>query len=290
MKKASIVFVSLLLICIITAATATQVFADTIFTADGFSYTQMYDNYSSLCGWDGGSDTLSIPNKLNNTKVKEIAGWTFSGRTDFSKLDFSKADYLDTIENMSFKNCSSIAGALTIPAQIKSLGLGAFQGCSSIDTLFYNSTASVAEQAFYQCSSLKSVVLADGVSSIERLAFAKCDLLEFVRIPESVTSINEYAFKDCPNAVIKCYRDSYAQQFAIDNGISYDLINLKLGDVNLDGVININDVTYIQMHDVQLITLGELEKKAADVNRDGEITIRDATLIQMYLANIITSF
>ena len=111
-----------------------------------------------------------------------------------------------------------------------------------------------------------------------------------IRIPDSVTTINEYAFKDCPNAVIKCYRDSYAQQFAIDNGISYDLINLKLGDVNLDGVININDVTYIQMHDVRLITLGELEKKAADVNRDGEITIRDATLIQMYLANIITSF
>ena len=81
-----------------------------------------------------------------------------------------------------------------------------------------------------------------------------------------------------------------SREFAIDNGISYDLINLKLGDVNLDGVININDVTYIQMHDVQLITLGELEKKAADVNRDGEITIRDATLIQMYLANIITSF
>lgn len=64
----------------------------------------------------------------------------------------------------------------------------------------------------------------------------------------------------------------------------------RLGDVNLDGEIDILDVTCIQKYRADLIALNEEELLYADVNGDGDVTIRDATLIQMFIANKITEF
>lgn len=61
-----------------------------------------------------------------------------------------------------------------------------------------------------------------------------------------------------------------------------------LGDPDLSGSINVNDVTLIQLSLVGLKPLGENEKKVADADRNGTLNIRDATTIQLYLANRIT--
>ena len=58
----------------------------------------------------------------------------------------------------------------------------------------------------------------------------------------------------------------------------------QIGDVNLDGVISIRDVTAIQRHIADLETLSDLQLVAADTNGDGKVTIDDATYLQMYLA------
>ena len=57
-----------------------------------------------------------------------------------------------------------------------------------------------------------------------------------------------------------------------------------LGDANLDGVVNINDVTEIQRHLSEYITLGKAAKANADYNQDGAITIDDCSCIQHALA------
>ena len=63
-----------------------------------------------------------------------------------------------------------------------------------------------------------------------------------------------------------------------------------LGDVNLDGVVDVSDATVIQMASADLTTLSELQKSVADVNSDGVIDINDATYIQMYAADLINEF
>ena len=57
-----------------------------------------------------------------------------------------------------------------------------------------------------------------------------------------------------------------------------------LGDVNGDGEVNIEDVTFIQLYLAELINLDEAHLLAADINQDGEPDISDATHLQMYLA------
>ena len=59
---------------------------------------------------------------------------------------------------------------------------------------------------------------------------------------------------------------------------------LLIGDVNLDGRVDIRDVTAIQRHLAEIELLSGQTLALADTNGDGEIDISDATHLQMYLA------
>ena len=85
---------------------------------------------------------------------------------------------------------------------------------------FWNSTiaeftipkniTTIGDSAFYECSSLSSVVIGDGVTSIGGAAFSNCSSLISVVIPDSVTSIGDAAFYYCKNLEIK-YSGTRAQ-------------------------------------------------------------------------------
>ena len=56
---------------------------------------------------------------------------------------------------------------------------------------------SIGEGAFYQCESLKSIIIPDNVTSIGEGAFCDCESLTNITIPDSVTSIGDCALKEC---------------------------------------------------------------------------------------------
>ena len=74
------------------------------------------------------------------------------------------------------------------------------------------------------------------------------------------------------------------------HGLPADTGKDILGDVNLNGEIDILDATLIQRHLAAIKLLTPRQLAVADTGRDGEVDIIDATLIQRYLAAIITSF
>ena len=55
----------------------------------------------------------------------------------------------------------------------------------------------ICDEAFYYCSSLRSLVLPDSVTSIGDSAFCGCRSLTDIVIPDSATSIGESAFDGC---------------------------------------------------------------------------------------------
>lgn len=63
-----------------------------------------------------------------------------------------------------------------------------------------------------------------------------------------------------------------------------------LGDVNLDGEINILDATHIQKMLVSLVESDNESNALADVNSDNSVDIIDATLIQKYCAGLVDGF
>ena len=63
-----------------------------------------------------------------------------------------------------------------------------------------------------------------------------------------------------------------------------------LGDVDGNGVIELNDVTKLQNYMAGAAELTQKQMKAADVNSNGSITLQDVLMIQQYVAKKIDCF
>lgn len=62
---------------------------------------------------------------------------------------------------------------------------------------------------------------------------------------------------------------------------------LAIGDVNLDGKININDVSKIERHLAKLYTLRMKENAHSDYDGNGKLNVKDVTAIQKMLCSIV---
>lgn len=196
---------------------------------------------------------------------------------------------------------------VVIPEQIDGktvtmLARGAFYNKTNLKSITLPKTLTYIKGcAFWGCTSLESVVIPDGVSTIEEYAFAECYSLKSVTIPKSVTSIGSELFYGLTSDVtIYGYEDSYAQSYvksySAGNKLVFKAIDGKKvlkGDANGDGVVNVSDVTSMQLHiagsknDDGMPIIDESDKavlEALDLNGDGQLTVSDVTELQMYIA------
>ena len=74
----------------------------------------------------------------------------------------------------------------------------AFRDHTHITSLIIPGTITIiGEEAFYGCTSLQSVSLAEGIITLDSRAFAVCKNLKAIEIPNSVETIGIQAFMDC---------------------------------------------------------------------------------------------
>ena len=102
--------------------------------------------------------------------------------------------------------CDMNVASVEIPAEIDgksvtSIGDRAFYDCSSLASIMLpDGVTSIGDWAFYDCSSLTSITLPDGVTSIGDGAFYGCTSLASITIPDSVTEIGDFfgsVFEGC---------------------------------------------------------------------------------------------
>ena len=142
-------------------------------------------------------ETLVIPfiginRQDQNTETSILGG--FFGYNDDDKtgtmqyydngLHYHYYNVPTTLKNLSVLNHT------VIPA-------GALMNCRYIENVSIVTGATMNEQAFYNCSSLKKVTMPDTLQTIGELAFAECESLESINIPTNVKTIGEQAFYNC---------------------------------------------------------------------------------------------
>ena len=86
---------------------------------------------------------------------------------------------------------------------------------------------SIGENAFKNNEMIVTLELPASVTSISTGAFSNCSALKEIFIPNTVRYIAADSFNDT-NAKIICYDNSIAHQFAIYNGIEYELVKITL--------------------------------------------------------------
>lgn len=67
------------------------------------------------------------------------------------------------------------------------------------------------------------------------------------------------------------------------NDVTLDVAIAEKNDVNMDGVVNIEDAALIQKNVILLAELDEYQKELADANNDGKVTVVDSTKLQKIL-------
>ena len=146
-----------------------------------------------------------------------IEGTAFEGCTGLIVVDIP--DAVTTIGSSAFEDCTNMQN-VHLPENLAALSSYLFNGCSALqeielpatleeieDAAFENSglvrieipgsCASLGDDVFAACVSLKEAVLQPGVKTIGNNCFDGCTVLETVSLPTGLTTIRDFAFRNC---------------------------------------------------------------------------------------------
>ena len=142
--------------------------------------------------------------KLRAVHVRDLSAWC---RIDFEYVGmfcddsrFQMSNPLCSAHNLYMDG--KLVTDLEIPADVESIGMMAFAGCTSLRSVVVpGSVTNIGTYAFGDCSVLEKVEIREGVKSIEDGAFANCIALREIAIPDTVTTVGSpadaYAMDEC---------------------------------------------------------------------------------------------
>lgn len=293
MKKTVKNIVVILLTVVMIVSCITTVFAATIYYYFGYYYTYINNEIVSLYGVDSGTNDLFVPDTINQRKLVDIRNSAFLNNVELTQMEFDGATNLERIGSFAFAGCTNIGGEIRIPSNIVLIEVGAFESCSSLQSVILNAAIdTIPNQCFNGCTSLNNIVLNGNIKSIGDYAFADCSSLTYIEIPKSVTEISSVAFQN-DSVTLGVYTNSAAHQFAVDNGYEFVLLDApEPTEPPTDAPTEAPTEAPTQVptsEPTQPVTEAPTQAPVAilgDVDGDGSVSTIDATVMQRYLASV----
>ena len=178
----------------------------------GPNLTWSFDEDTGTLSIEGSGEMYDYDIRNNNPSP-----W-FDIRENITSVEFP--DGLTTIGRLAFLNCEELT-IVDIPIGVTRIGANAFEGCFELSHAHISSSVVSIESRAFHGTSLRAVMIPDGVRSIGSNAFM-AGLLDIVYIPESVVSIGEEAFIGSPFLTIRGVPGSEAERYANENGIPFE--------------------------------------------------------------------
>lgn len=143
---------------------------------------------------------LKINGEINGTDLKfirEMAGRSVNGDETEGKL--SILDLSDTkIVSGGKRYFHDMVNGASYFTKDDEIGDNAFYQCSGLKSLtFPNGLTEIGDKAFAYCSGLRSLTLPDGLTKIGAGIFQNCSSLMSLTIPSSITEVGSNAFDGC---------------------------------------------------------------------------------------------
>ena len=204
LKKAHhIVLAILTTFCLISFsdnAILSEIITDTIVSADEYNnFTYSVNNgKASIKKYNGTSENLVVPEKINGYPVTNIYGGAFQSNKYIKKVTieskitilygsmFAHCPNLETVilpetllEIKDWAFSSSGIGYITIPSSVTKINSQVFQNCQRLSTVTIKGTTNISGAAFYKCKNLVNVEL-PLTCTLSSSSFDECPNLNYI--------------------------------------------------------------------------------------------------------------
>ena len=214
---------------------------------EDFIIEEQFDCQGGYCiikyiGTEGGVISIPPTAEINGTEKPIVGIWhsAFKDCENVTKVIIPENVYYIGME--AFMNCTNLESVALPSTMITFEGI-TFSGCESLKSVDIPGVETLPNSMFYNCTSLESVRLSDGVKFIEQFAFYNCSSLDSIVFPSSVRSIGYNAFYSCSNL-------SNAVFMRIDTSIITNSLGVStaFSDNDLDFTIYGYDSSTAQTH------------------------------------------
>ena len=248
----------------------------TFYGCTAFTSVTLPSNVQSI-----GSYAFSGCTGLTEVKLPEgltsIYSYAFQDCDSLERVDFPAS--VTALSALAFYNCDRLSeigyptGWESVPDYYRnsttrygdgdSYYRSPFEGCVSLKKIEVpEGVESVPKYAFRYQTSVEEVVLPESVTGVGAYAFDNCTALEKIWVPQNTVSIEKNAFAGCGNLTIHGIADSYAQEYAEQNGVPFSTELMVYPMTTISGMIQdpdgkgVPDVT-VTLYD---LTTGELQE------------------------------
>ena len=139
------------------------------------------------------------------SKVTTI--WNQAYRNCTGLTDVNLPEGLKTVYAYAFEGCTGLI-SLKLPDSVETLGYRVFLNCKNLSSVNYpknwtntpggnGSYNNEHGEIFYGCTSLRNLVISEGVIEVPAYAFQNCTSLRKVKFPSTITKIGSHAFDGC---------------------------------------------------------------------------------------------
>jgi len=150
---------------------------------------------------------------IDEVTAKLVSCATSASGILMTRLNYDDYEYrvlVTSIGDFALQNCTGITN-VAIRKEIATIGQQAFDGCNSLETVFFEQNSNLTE--------------------IKDYCFGSCYSLHTVELPNSITDIGDGAFSDCSDLKrINCYAQTAPN---IGNDVFYNVgtstINVPVG-------------------------------------------------------------
>lgn len=172
--------------------------------------------------------------------IRKIGDYAIMGCSNLTSVILPES--LDSLGMYAFQSCIRMT-SVTFPANISYIGTKAFFLCMQLATATTPFVNNSTDNAFVNCSKLKTILVPEGLEKIKNGAFSSftqmtsiklpaslksigaeafynCSGLTAINLPASVNSIGDAAFAYC-SAIITV--DSLNSRLLVEDGILYDI-------------------------------------------------------------------
>lgn len=180
---------------------------------------------------------VSFGNSVSNIRKEAFFGCSslikvnISDISSWCKINFNVTYDQNTIYNNPLSYAKNLylknnpVKELIIPSDVSKIYPYAFYNCESITSInIGNGLSEIGDRAFYGCKNVQHVTIGDGVESIKDYAFCDCSSLVDITIPESLTNIGKCAFYGRDRLCDVYYRGTESQWYDISMGINNERI------------------------------------------------------------------